>query len=56
MKRRDDISLDEIRAARPQLRPTGDEWVESERGRRVLERVLESDRSASSGPFRPAEA
>lgn len=49
MKRRDDISLDEIRAARPQLRPTGDEWVESERGRRVLQRVIESDRSASPG-------
>jgi hypothetical protein len=46
MKRRDDISLDDVRASRPRLRPSGEEWVESERGRRVLERVLASDRSA----------
>jgi hypothetical protein len=46
MKRRDDISLDDVRASRPLLRPSGEEWVESERGRRVLERVLASDRPA----------
>ncbi len=51
MKRRDDIPLDEVRASRPRLRPSGDEWVDSERGRRVLERVLASDGSAKSRSY-----
>ena len=49
MKKREDISLDDVRASRPRLRPSGEEWVGSERGRRVLERVLAADKSATAG-------
>ncbi len=48
MKRRDPISLDDVRAAKPELRPTGQEWLESEGGRRVLERILAADRAESA--------
>ncbi len=48
MKRRDDISLDEVQASRPRLRPPGDAWVDTDSGRRVLEHVLASDWSANA--------
>jgi hypothetical protein len=48
MKRPNDISLDDVRESKPVLRPSGDEWVNSERGQRVLERVLAADRAATA--------
>jgi hypothetical protein len=37
-----DRLTDDLRAAKPALRPSADEWVEGDRGQRVLERVLAS--------------
>ena len=48
MNRQDDIFLDDVRDAKPPVRPSADEWVNGERGRRVLERVLAADRAASA--------
>ena len=46
MSRREDPFLSDVTDAKPPLWPPADEWVDSERGRRVLERVLATDRAA----------
>jgi hypothetical protein len=48
MSRREDTFLDDVRDAKPPVRPSADEWVDSERGRRVLERVLAADRATGA--------
>ncbi len=45
-----DRLIDDIRAARPTPRPSAEEWVKSERGRRVLGRVLASVDTPASAP------
>lgn len=52
MSSKDHISLDDVRAAKPSLRPTAEEWADSERGRQVLERVLAADREARPTVYR----
>ena len=46
MSRQEDPFLNDVTGAKPPLWPPADEWVDSERGRRVLERVLATDRAA----------
>ena len=48
MTRREDISLDEVRAAKQHFEPSAEDWVDSERGQRVLEHVLAADRAAAA--------
>jgi hypothetical protein len=57
MSRQDDPFLNDLTDAKPPLWPPADEWVDSERARRVLERVLAADGAAGHrsraqhGPF-----
>jgi hypothetical protein len=52
MSSKDHMSLDDIKDAKPTFRPTAEEWVDSERGRQVLERVLAADRAARPTVYR----
>jgi hypothetical protein len=47
MSRKEDISLDEVRGAKPPLWPPADQWLESERGQAVLDRILAADQDAT---------
>jgi hypothetical protein len=46
MSRKEDLSLDDIRDAKPPLWPPADQWVDSEQGQRVFARVLDADLAA----------
>jgi hypothetical protein len=48
MSRQEDSFLDDVRDAKPPVWPPADEWANSERGQRVLERVLAADRVAGA--------
>ena len=43
MSRQEDPFLNDVTDAKPPLWPPADEWIDSDRGRRVLERVLAAD-------------